>query len=100
MQYNEKIYSIDEIKKIAGTIFDKAGFVKEAYLFGSYARGEATGDSDLDFVVITNKPLGTYFYGLYDPLQDTFGKEVDVLTEDEYERLIYKKGFMKIYDRK
>lgn len=97
-QNNEKIYTIDEIKQIAGPVFDKAGFVKEAYIFGSYARGEATPDSDIDFMVITNKPLDSYFLDLYCNLEKKFEKDVDVLTEEEYESLIFKKGFVKIYD--
>ena len=43
-----KIYTIDEIKAIASPIAESHG-VAALYLFGSYARGEATSDSDLDF---------------------------------------------------
>ena len=98
LHHRDKVYTIDEIKQIAGPIFDKAGFVKEAYIFGSYARGEADADSDIDFMLKINKPLGSYFYGLYVPLEDEFGKDVDVLTEDEYEKLRYRKKLVKIYE--
>ena len=43
-----KIYTLDEIKAIASPIAESHG-VAALYLFGSYARGEATSDSDLDF---------------------------------------------------
>ena len=51
------------------------------YLFGSYARGDATPESDLDFRVdrdgVTDMlALG----GLYSDLEEGFGKKLDVLT--------------------
>jgi len=45
----EKIYTIEEIRKKSVPIAKKYG-VKKLSLFGSYARGEANKDSDLDFL--------------------------------------------------
>lgn len=45
---SDKIYTIDEIKAIAVPIAKRYG-ISALYLFGSYARGEATSSSDLDF---------------------------------------------------
>ena len=45
---SDKIYTLDEIKAIAAPIARQYG-VAAMYLFGSYARGEATPKSDLDF---------------------------------------------------
>ena len=45
---SDKIYTLDEIKSIAAPIARQYG-VAAMYLFGSYARGEATPNSDLDF---------------------------------------------------
>ena len=45
----EKIYTLEEIKKISVPIAKKYG-IKKLSLFGSYARGEATSESDLDFL--------------------------------------------------
>ena len=42
------IYTVDEIRKIVSPIAQKYG-VAALYLFGSYARGEATVESDIDF---------------------------------------------------
>ena len=98
LHHSEKVYTIDEIKQIAGPIFDKAGFVDEAYVFGSYARGEADAESDLDFMVIPNKPLDSCFLDLYCNLEKMFEKDVDVLTEYEYEKLRYRKKLVKIYE--
>ncbi len=44
----DKIYTIEEIKQKSVPIAKKYG-VKKFSLFGSYARGEATKNSDLDF---------------------------------------------------
>ena len=45
---SNKIYTIDEIRKIISPIATRYG-VERMFLFGSYARGEATTQSDLDF---------------------------------------------------
>lgn len=45
------ILSLAEIKA-AVTILLKKYHAESALLFGSYARGEATGDSDIDLIVI------------------------------------------------
>ena len=43
----ENIYTFEEIKAITKPIFEKYQ-IKKAYLFGSYARGEATTESDIE----------------------------------------------------
>ena len=47
---SDKIYTVDEIRKIVVPIAVKHG-VAALYLFGSYARGEAAADSDIDFLM-------------------------------------------------
>ena len=76
----EKIYSLDEIKCIAYPIALRSG-IAALYLFGSYARGEATPYSDIDFLVDRGSladllELG----GLVSDLEDAFDKKIDVLT--------------------
>ena len=77
------IYTIEQIKNKSKEVFDNQDFVKEAYLFGSYARGEATEKSDIDFMIVLNRAVGMGFFGLYHFLQKEFQKDVDVLTEKE-----------------
>ena len=77
----DKIYTLDEIKAIANPIAKRYN-IAALYLFGSYARGEATAESDLDFRVDRGQltdmlELG----GLYSDLEQGFNpKKLDVLT--------------------
>ena len=76
------IYSIEEIRKIIEPIA-KEHQVDCVRLFGSYARGEATAKSDLDFVVRSNATRSLLqLAGLQVALEDAFHKSIDVLTED------------------
>jgi len=58
--------------------------VVELTLFGSYARDEATADSDIDFVVKFGKGRGLFndFIHLYQFLKELFGKEIDIGKEE------------------
>ncbi len=44
------IYQTEEIKKIVSSVAQKYE-LREVYLFGSYARNEATEKSDIDFLI-------------------------------------------------
>ena len=75
-----KIYTIEEIKAIASPIARRYG-ISALYLFGSYARGEATPESDLDFRIDKGEQRSAYaLASLYGELEDSFDKELDVLT--------------------
>ena len=55
--------------------------VKALYLFGSVARGEATPDSDVDFLVEFDHPVGLFtLLGLQAYLEELLGCSVDVGT--------------------
>jgi uncharacterized protein len=55
--------------------------VKGLFLFGSVARGEATVESDVDFLVEFNRPVGLFtLLGLKSFLEDILGCSVDVGT--------------------
>lgn len=76
----KKPYSIEEIRKIAAPIA-KAHGVKRIALFGSYAKGEANEESDVDFLVDKGTMIGLirYFTFVYD-LEDALKCHVDVVT--------------------
>jgi len=77
----EKTYTIDEIKSISVPIAQKYG-VKKLALFGSYARGEHTAKSDIDFLIEKGKIQGLEFFGFINSLEDDLGVHVDVMTYD------------------
>lgn len=54
--------------------------VKRIGLFGSYARGDQTAKSDIDFLVEFDRPTYDNFYGLSVYLEKLFGRKVEVLT--------------------
>ena len=60
--------------------------VLKAWLFGSYARGEQTPDSDIDILVVFDQENGRKVsllrhIGIALGLQDLLGKKVDLITE-------------------
>lgn len=78
----EEMLSIEEIRSAVQKAGKKYG-IKSAYLFGSYARGEATEGSDID-IIIEKGRLQTYhdYSGFRFDLIDELGTDVDVLTTE------------------
>lgn len=74
---SEKIYTIEEIKKILEELLrDKP--VYQVILFGSYAKQEATHKSDIDLIIDTNSKLkGFALLKLICQIEEKFQKEVD-----------------------
>ena len=72
------ILTLEDIKRISSEVFAEYE-VEYAYLFGSYARSEATPQSDVDFVVAVPSNYGIKFFGLIETLREKLGKKVDVL---------------------
>lgn len=60
----------------------KAQPVLKAYLFGSYVRGEATLDSDIDILVDLdyNEAIGWAFIQMQIDLQNLLSKKVDLVS--------------------
>ena len=75
-----KVYQVNEIKKIVTPIAKKYG-AERVYLFGSYARGNATSESDIDLRVDKGLIKGMFaLSGFRLELLDKLDKKVDVLT--------------------
>ena len=73
----EIISTLRQQKELLRTKF----YVKTIGIFGSFARNEATENSDIDFLVEFDAPLQIYIsnrYSLSDYLQSLFSREVDL----------------------
>ncbi len=80
--------------------------VLKAWLFGSYARGEETPQSDVDILFIPDRSQHFSLFtmgGMYEDLKELLGKEVDLITDgglmpfaresaDRDKILIYERG--------
>ena len=74
-----RILGLQFIKLTCAQIFKNYPEVRCAYLYGSYARKEATGQSDVDIIVVC-PPMGMKFYHLVGELKEALGKQVDLQT--------------------
>ena len=75
------ILTIDKIRNICGEVF-KDYEVEYCYLFGSYAKGKATGQSDVDLLIAT--PLsGLQFFEMVETLREKLCKKVDALHQTQ-----------------
>lgn len=80
---SEKIYTIDEIKKILAKILENMP-VYQVILFGSYAKNTATQSSDIDLIIDTRESLmGFKLFSLIAQIEETFQKEVDAFEKAE-----------------
>jgi len=75
--------TVKRIKEIVSRIGKKYG-IKSAYLFGSYAKGDANSKSDVDIIIDKGEALHRYkdYFHFCDELETELGTEVDVTTED------------------
>lgn len=76
------VFSVDELKQRVAPIAEKYK-LHAVYLFGSYARNEATDTSDVDILIDRSgsKIRGMFdMGGLYNDLCDGIGKEIDLIT--------------------
>lgn len=72
--------TIPDISSAASRILPRYD-VREAYLFGSFARGEQTPDSDIDLRLVCGDAMtfGT-LYELSLKLENELGRKVDIVT--------------------
>ena len=70
--------TIDEIKEIVTILAARYG-ADRIYLFGSYARGDANKDSDIDLRIDKGAIRGLQMGGLAADLEDALGIPVDLV---------------------
>ena len=78
-----KVYTIEEISKIITPIAKSYG-VGRLSLFGSYARGDATEASDIDFRIVEDGALRGFIRlaGFHRELEEKLQISVDVIPTD------------------
>ena len=77
---NPDILTIKQIKERIKPVITKHG-IKDVYLFGSYARGDATRNSDVD-IYCSSGDLKTLYneVDFVEELEKALGKKVDLIT--------------------
>ena len=58
--------------------------VLKVWLFGSFARGEQTPESDVDILIVPDRSQHFSLFtlsGMYEDLKELLGREVDVITD-------------------
>lgn len=82
------VYSKKQLTELITPIAEKYR-IPSVYLFGSYARGSATENSDIDLLIDTH---GTKLTSLFQlsalllELEEATGKQVDLVTESSLEQ--------------
>ena len=80
---SEKILSLDDIQKIVTPLAEKY-HISEVYIFGSYARNEATANSDIVFLVFGGEGFRlTSVFAFAEELRMMIQKEIDVFEINE-----------------
>lgn len=80
---SERILSFEDIQSIVKPLAEKY-HISEVYMFGSYARNEATNTSDIDFLVFGGNEFKlTSIFAFAEELRIAIQKEIDVFEINE-----------------
>jgi predicted nucleotidyltransferase len=81
------VYTLEELEQKIAPIARKYD-IPAVYIFGSYARGEATDDSDVDVLIQRkgSKIIGIMIGALYEDLSESLGKPLDLVTTETLEQ--------------
>jgi len=74
---------IDRLRLEKNYLSSKFG-VEEIGVFGSYARGEETADSDVDILIKFKKPSFDALMGAYLYLEKILNKKIDLVTKHRH----------------
>lgn len=78
--------SVDEIRTIVKELL-KRYHAEYALLFGSYARGDATSDSDVDLIIVGGKDfVPRNIFALAEDLREMTGRSADVFEMREVDK--------------
>ena len=97
---SDTVFTIEKIVALVKPLAEKYQ-VQQIYLFGSYARGEAGVDSDLDFLVYGGENFKlTKIFSLAEELREVLNKKVDVFeiheinTDSDFYKAIMKERLL------
>lgn len=81
------VYTMEDLKQKIIPIAQKYD-IQAVYIFGSYARGDADENSDVDvlFKREGSKIRGFIIGAFYEDLMESLGKGVDLVTEEALEQ--------------
>jgi predicted nucleotidyltransferase len=91
-------HSLDYIRQVVAEYFaDKP--VRRVQVFGSYARGEATAESDLDLLIELSALVGWEYFRYADELGQRLGIKVDLGTSvSDYMMRYIEKDLQTLYE--
>lgn len=83
---SDKILTFNDIQRVVKPLAEQY-HIDEVFLFGSYARNEATPTSDIDFLVFGGKNFKlTSIFAFAEDLRTVMQKEIDVFEINEVNR--------------
>lgn len=103
---NENILTKEQIEKVISELLkdDDYYHISKVVLFGSYARGEAEGNSDIDLVIFNSPSFkGMQVYSFIGDLKMKLHKDIDLFvdrnidTDSKFYENIIKEG-ISIYE--
>lgn len=84
------VYTVDELRNIVGAVAADYG-IKRVSLFGSYASGQQTKDSDIDLLIDKGELKGLFMFNSFvNTLEERLERSVDVITYQTLERSLIK----------
>jgi uncharacterized protein len=82
----KNFYTLSELKSILKEKKEELAetfFVSNIFIFGSYANGTQTEQSDIDLLIETIKPISLFkFVNLKEYFENILGKKIDLGTPD------------------
>jgi len=85
MQSDARVYSLSQLRDMILPLLERHN-MRRASVFGSYARGEATPDSDIDVLLEGNESFRHFnVFAVAEDLHELSGKPVDVYEVGELE---------------
>lgn len=93
MEYEKKfLITIPYIKKVLGEVIGsmEKDVIDKIYLFGSYARGEETNNSDIDLRIVGKEGMSLFDVGyiIYE-VEEKTGKKVDIISGNNIDPVVY-----------